>query len=276
MNRTGRNRNKPVDLYALYEEAVQDPPSDVRFYSKIFREIHGSDAKRLREDFCGTFRLCCEWVKFRRENSAIGVDLDAHPLSYGRTRHLRKLSAHQKKRLTLLRRNVLEVQRPQVDIVLACNFSYYVFKKRRELRNYFRAAFRSLKSKGLFIVDTTGGSEAYEPHSEWRFHKKRNGRHKFTYFWDQKTYNPITQESEFAIHFKLPDGTRLRDAFLYDWRLWSIPELREVMREAGFPATLVYWEGDDNRSGGGNGIFQRVEKADGCASWLAYVIGKKG
>jgi hypothetical protein len=47
------------------------------------------------------------------------------------------------------------------------------------------------------------------------------------------------------------------------------------MAEAGFRDTTVYWEGDDPRGGGGNGIFTPAEKADGCESWLAYVVGKK-
>ncbi|MBI4161686.1 MAG: class I SAM-dependent methyltransferase [Acidobacteria bacterium] len=265
-----------VDVYALYEEAVQDPVADTRWFARVFREVHGVDARRLREDFCGTFRTCCAWVKRHRENRAVGVDIDSEPLDYGRRRHLAKLTPGQRRRLALLRRNVLEVDSPRVDLVVACNFSYWTFKTRDVLRRYFRAAFRSLRPRGLLLVDATGGSAGHDPHLEWRFHRSRTGRRRFTYFWDQKTYNPITQESRFAIHFKLPDGIRVRDAFLYDWRLWSIPELREVMREAGFRETYVYWEGDDPRTGGGNGMFTRAEAAEGCESWIAFVAGKKG
>ena len=32
----------------------------------------------------------------------------------------------------------------------------------------------------------------------------------------------------------------LIDAFVYHWRLWSIPELRDAMHEAGFKSTAVY------------------------------------
>lgn len=266
---------RKVDIYALYQEAVQDPKEDVKFYEKIFREHHGTDARVFREDFCGTFLLCCEWVRRHPENRAIGVDIDTIPLDYGRTRHLRRLTPRQKSRVRLLNRNVLDVRSPAADLIVAVNFSYWVFKTRRLMRRYFRTAFQSLKSPGLFVIDTTGGSEGYEPHLEWRFFRNRAGNHKFTYFWDQKTYNPITMESEFAIHFKLPGGRRVNDAFVYDWRMWSIPELREIMAEAGFRDTIVYWEGDDPRGGGGNGIFTPAEKADGCESWLAYVVGKK-
>ncbi len=264
------------DKYAMYEEAVQDPVDDVKFFAAVFKEIHGVEGRSFREDFCGTFRLSCEWVKLHPENRAIGVDIDDTPLEYGRSHHLRKLQPGQRRRITLLQDNVLAVQRPRVDFIGACNFSYFIFKKRKELKRYFRSTFESLKARSLFIVDTTGGSDCYEANMEWRFLKSRTGRHKFTYFWDQKNFNPITNESEFAIHFKLPDGTRLQEAFHYDWRLWSIPELREVMEEAGFSKTYVYWEGNDNSTGGGDGIFTRSETGEACPSWIAYVVGVKG
>ena len=266
--------SRKIDVYALYEEAVQDPKTDVVFYDQLFRDLHDRTARRFREDFCGTFKICCEWVKLHPGNRSVGVDLDAEPLGYGRRRHLARLRPAQRRRVTLLQKNVLEVERPKSDITVACNFSYFTFKKRAQLKRYFRAAYRALASPGLFLVDTTGGSEFHESNLEWRLYRTKAGRHKFSYFWDQKTYNPITMESEFAIHFKMPDGTRIRDAFIYDWRLWSIPELREVMAEAGFRKTMVYWEGDDSK-GGGNGDFKPVETAEGCESWLAYVVGIK-
>ena len=42
------------------------------------------DAHRLREDFCGTFLHCCEWVSFHEGNTAVGVDNDAAVLEWGR------------------------------------------------------------------------------------------------------------------------------------------------------------------------------------------------
>jgi hypothetical protein len=48
-----------------------------------------------------------------------------------------------------------------------------------------------------------------------------------------------------ALHFQVEttDGeivARYTDAFTYDWRLWSVPELREAMREAEFERTEVH------------------------------------
>lgn len=65
-----------------------------------------------------------------------------------------------------------------------------------------------------------------------------------------------------------------KDVFTYDWRMWSISELREIMDEVGFKETKVYWEGT-NRLGGGNGVFSEVEKGEACLSWIAYIVGVK-
>jgi hypothetical protein len=43
------------------------------------------------------------------------------------------------------------------------------------------------------------------------------------------------------------------------------------MRDAGFSATQVYWEGT-NKHGRGNGAFRAVQKAENCSAWNAYVV----
>ena len=55
---------------------------------------------------------------------------------------------------------MLDVTKPKADLTCAMNFSYCVFKTRRELLEYFRAARASLVDDGLFVMDLHGGSEA--------------------------------------------------------------------------------------------------------------------
>lgn len=62
--------------------------------------------------------------------------------------------------------------------------------------------------------------------------------------------------------------------FKYDWRMWSIPEIKEIMKEVGFKQTKVYWEGS-KKDGSGNGKFTAVNKGEACLSWIAYVAGIK-
>ena len=77
------------------------------------------------------------------------------------------------------------------------------------------------------------------------------------------------------IHFEKPSGKRMKRAFAYDWRLWTILELREGLSEVGFVTTEVYWEGVDEESGEGDGIFTLEENAENTESWIAYVVGVK-
>ena len=93
----------------------------------------------------------------------------------------------------------------------------------------------------------------------------------YTYTWDQAAYNPITGEILCHIHFKFKDGSRLKKAFTYDWRLWTLPEIREILSEAGFSKVVVYWQGWDEDEKEGNGEFLPVEDADADAGWISYI-----
>ena len=76
------------------------------------------------------------------------------------------------------------------------------------------------------------------------------------------------------IHFKFPDGSRIRRAFSYAWRLWSLPEIREVLSEAGFTRSTVYWQGTNEESGEGNGVFEPTEQGEADASWIVYLVAE--
>ncbi len=67
---------------------------------------------------------------------------------------------------------------------------------------------------------------------------------------------------------------KIEQVFTYDWRMWSIPEIRDIMHEVGFRKTHVYWEGTA-KDGSGDGNFTRVDHGEACQSWIAYVVGEK-
>jgi hypothetical protein len=101
--------------------------------------------------------------------------------------------------------------------------------------------------------------------------KERRELKGFTYVWDQASYNPVTGDLRCHIHYEFPDRSLLRKAFTYDWRLWTLPEIREVLAEAGFARTVVYWQGWDDEADEGDGDYQPVESADADAGWIAYL-----
>ena len=67
---------------------------------------------------------------------------------------------------------------------------------------------------------------------------------------------------------------KMNQVFKYDWRLWTLPELSDILKEAGFKDVHVYWEGDD-KEGYGNGEFTRVTEEENCEVWIAYIAARK-
>jgi SAM-dependent methyltransferase len=255
---------KSADRHALYERSVQSTEPEITFITRIFRREHGRLPLTLREDFCGSAILCADWVKSHAERRAIGVDLDGPTLAYARRVHIAPLG-EAARRVRLFQRNVLARAPAETEVVVAFNFSYCVLKRRVELLEYFRNVHRGLARGGAFLLDIYGGPDAQNELIE----KKAVGG--FTYVWEQAPLDALTNHAVRYIHFHFKDGSEIRRAFTYDWRIWSLAELREALAEAGFSRVDVYWEGADAK-GGGNGIFRRVAKAENEQSWIAYVV----
>jgi len=255
-----------ADRYDLYEKSVQVPDEDVAFARRAFRKRSDREPRTLREDFCGTALVCCEWVRAHRDNRALGVDLDPEPLAWGRRHNLELLEAAQRERLELVEGDVLAVpERPPVDVVVAFNFSYFTFHERAVLLDYFRRVREALAPDGVLVLDAYGGADAQRTLVESR---EVDG---FDYVWDQDVFDPVNCRAVNYIHFEFPDGSELKKAFRYDWRLWSLPELRDALLEAGFSAVDIYWEGTDRKTGEGNGVYRRVTHAPDDPAWVTYL-----
>ena len=258
-----------ADRHALYEQAVQCVAHEIDFVDVEFKRLRGHRATRLREDFCGTANTSCEWVRRRPSNHAIGVDLDAEVLGWGKAHHVAGLTPAQRRRLTLVDGDVLKTGGEPVQILLAMNFSYWLFRERAQLRDYFKRARANLADDGVFFLDCFGGYESFQVLKEHTEHKR------FTYTWEHASYNPINGHFVCYIHFSFPDGSRLKQAFSYEWRLWTLPEIRELLVEAGFTRTTVYWQGWDEKEQTGSGDFLPVEVGEPDAGWICYIAAEK-
>ena len=258
---------KEFDKYYYYQKSVQSPDADVEFFHKSFKDLRDKEALSLREDFCGTFSISCEWAKLGDKKRSIGIDLDLEPIEYGKENYFSKLNEDQQSRVQILHANVMSPENPKADIVSASNFSYFCFKTRTQLKDYFIKAFSSLSEEGMFVVDCFGGTDTTKPVEEETEHDEG-----FSYFWDQDNFDPVTNFAQFYIHFQREGEEKREQVFSYDWRMWSIPELKDLMYEVGFKKVVVMWEGTDEE-GEGDGVFTPVEQGEDCESWVAYVIG---
>lgn len=265
LHKKGAHTHEEFDKYYYYRKSVQSPESDVEFYRDTFKELKGRLPQVFREDFCGTYALSCEWVKLNKKFKAIGLDLDPEPLAYGKANYQSLLSSEQAARIQIYEKDVLSLDLPKADIVLAANFSYFIFKTRARMKEYFSCVKKSINKNGLFILDSFGGSLCHNENEESKRLKE------FTYYWDQSSFDPITNRAQFYIHFRPHGKKKIERVFSYDWRMWSIPELKDILEEVGFSKVHVYWEGS-KKDGSGNGKFKKTAAGESCLSWIAYIV----
>lgn len=257
-----------ADRWTLYEQTVQEPEADCDLVEQVWNDLRGRKPRRMREDFCGTAVTAIEWVKRNRLHTAVGVDLSPEVLKIAEQRIRKRLRPADRARIELIEGDVRTVRTRPMDTIVACNFSYFVFRTRAELRRYFRACHAALVDDGMLLLDAYGGSDAFRELEEKREEKG------YTYVWDQHFYNPLTGHVINHIHFRFRDGTKLERAFTYEWRLWTLPEIAEILREAGFEDVTVYWEGSEE-NGEGNGIFTVTKRGEACEGWIAYLAAQK-
>jgi hypothetical protein len=259
------------DKHKLYKQSVQEPEADIAIFKKLYQEKNpGKSLTTLKEDFCGTYTICCEWVKNNANHLALGVDYDQATIGYGTRKYLSSLDHEQQKRVKIYQQDVRQSIPEKADLTCALNFSYFIFKKRQDLKNYFKTALEGLNENGLLVLDIFGGSQCYEPNEEETEHEDLG----FSYFWDQDSFDPITNHAKFYIHFKQKGRKKMEKAFTYDWRMWSIPEIKDILTEVGFKTVEAYWEGSDE-DGDGNGEFVPVQSEENCESWIAYLVAQK-
>lgn len=254
------------EKHDLYEHAVQCAETEIDFVIQIFKSLRQRSPLILREDFCGTANVCCEWVKRDPQHIAIGVDLDQRVLDWGLKNNINTLAKNQQQQITLLNENVLDAKTPFSDIVLAMNFSYNLFKKRQQLLAYFKKVYANLKSDGIFLLDIYGGYDSFQVIEEKR---EIDVDDPFTYIWEQAEFNPINHHFLCHIHFEFSDGSRMEKAFSYDWRLWTLPELKNILKNAGFKQVLVYPSDDMDETP------IPVTSIDADPSWVCYLAAIK-
>ena len=222
-----------MNRFDHYEIAAQAPAHQARFLAAL----HGAGANVLAEDFSGPAAIARAWLTLSRDHHAIAVDRDPEPLDHAADRLTRTHAGAMLDRLTLLNTDVLSAKY-RADIIAALNFAVCELHSRPELMTYLRHALLRLEARGILVADLYAGASSLIPGVTRQTIETDDGS--IVYEWEQRDVDPLTGFVTNAMHFTSPDGTPMRDAFVYRWRLWSVPELRDAMREAGFRHTEVH------------------------------------
>ncbi|KAJ4828050.1 hypothetical protein Tsubulata_028122 [Turnera subulata] len=166
---------------------------------------------------------------------------------------------------------------PARDIVCAFNYSCCCLHKRADLVLYFNHVSETLSKKGgIFVMDLYGGTS-----SERKLRLQRRFPN-FTYIWEQAEFDIIERKTRISLHFLLhKQQKKIRHAFSYSWRLWSLPEIKECLEEAGF-RSVHFWlrqmpDTEENRSTEGFGVgrdlkYEEVKTFEQEDAWNAYVV----
>ena len=253
-----------ANKHAVYQQMLQSPEADVELLQTIYHASTGLEARHLREDFCGTgFTLAC-WISQGEDHSGEGYDIDPDPIHWGwRNNFLTQPCATSRAKLHI--KDAREASFKPPDIRCAFNFSYWVFTRREELLGYFRAAWEDLPEDGMFIIDVTGGTEGLNEDP----YESEAGE--ITCIWQQKNFSPVDHTAELTLRFRFLDGSEIDPPYRYRWRVWSIPELRDLLYQAGFSNTQVWWQ-DDELEGIG---YVMTEKGRNAPCWVACISALK-
>lgn len=221
--------NSKFDKHSLYQKFVQNPKKDLEFFRKNFRNIYNTVPTQLREDFCGTGLLCCEWVKLNVCNTSVGLDIDKDTIDWGIMNNVSNLSSQD--RVRLIQHNVLNQFNPEekFDLIISLNYSHFLLTEREELLTYFRNVRRNIV-KGMFIIDFYGGSHIYEDHE----HDNGSGFYKF----ESRAIDVVRNIHSCFLCFKIDES--YHTLFNYKFRVYSLIELKEMLEEAGFKRFKIF------------------------------------
>lgn len=226
-----------LNKHVLYQTTVQEPKKELEFFRKIYRNIYSRVPISIREDFCGTGFISCEWVKMNFENTSIGIDIDDDPLEWGRKNNIMNLSGGDD-RVKLYNHNVLEEwnSKQKFDMILSLNYSHFLLNKRIEFLTYLKNVRKNIE-KGFLVLDFFGGSKIYFDSSLKRHFGQEKDDH--SYEFKSKKLDLLNNFAYCSINFKL-GKRKLNNLYNFKFRVYSIPEMVDCLTDAGFSKFRIF------------------------------------
>ncbi|WP_432799320.1 hypothetical protein [Poriferisphaera sp. WC338] len=263
---------------SLYQAAVQHPEAEAAFLERAYMHYFcDTRPTLLREDFAGTCAISTAWVMLDEDNRALAVEID-EPTAVWADKQICHSLGERTEDVIILLDDVMNISEPKVDIVASLNFSTLIYHTRQGMLTYLTHARQCLTDQGIVVLDLFGGKGATQIQQQSRrftWHADHNHEIDAMYIWDQKCYDPSNQRIDCRIHFKLDDEREIENAFIYDWRLWSLQALQELILEAGFASSEVWCDTYDPESQQSDGHYQPATVYPTREDWVAYLVAIK-
>ncbi|CAM8897958.1 unnamed protein product [Rhodiola kirilowii] len=281
--------------FSLYQQSVQSPKGDISYLLKFFlMYVGGRVPLHFQEDFCGTALLSTEWIRNDTRRTAIGLDLDLEALEWCLENNVSKIGSDGYSRISLFHGNVLQ---PGESVLLKCRI--------RELMSDIKLQSLQDDAKpdsvdsSIQMNSNMATDEKFQKNSLLlpardiicAFNYSCCCLHKrgelVTYFrhyiWEQEEFDIVQRKTRISLHFHLKkQQKKIRHAFSYSWRLWSLPEIKDCMEEAGFQS-VHFWmrqmpDTENSKITEGFGVgrdlkYEEVTKFEQQDAWNAYIVG---
>lgn len=218
----------PLTLTDLFDLCVADGPRTVEF----LLALHEGSPRVLREEFCGLAGLSRAWLQRVEGGDAVAVDPAAKPHTVGGVK-------------------VVPRSARKADVTALAGFSVGNLHTRHALVRFLSGARQRLARKGLLTLDLYGGTRAFQVGEHIRTLTGPAGE-RVEYTFEQREADAANGMVTNALSFTVRDKRKSRaavheDALVYRWRLWSPPEVRDALADAGFRKVELYErsEGDE-------------------------------
>jgi len=181
---------------------------------------------------------------------------------------------------------VADLRRRRADLILTLNYSLCLLYTRADAVRYLRHALAALKegepsaaagdddddnekeSTGILMLDLLGGHTAERAGLVLA---RRNLSTGARFRWEQARYDPLARR--LRSHLRLlgegkgaagggkggKGGAEPVATFTYDWRLWTLPDAIELLREAGHSGDVRVWVRRMREDDGGRTVRREEE-----------------
>ena len=243
MTRAHGTYGRFATYYDFIYETLVDYDADVRYLEAVFRKFLRRDARRILDLACGTGNHAIRLA--RRGHDVLGLDLSTEQLAIARRK-----AARGRTPIRFVAEDMRSFDLGSTFDTAICMFGAFGYLlDTRDVLRCLRSVRHHLAPDGVFAFEFWQSSAARpEPYQSW-FHKV--GPEFELVRLSEARYDRRTHRLRVEFRFFAFKGRRVRDRFdeTHIVRLYRVPEIRSLLRRAGFDLAGAFAVERGNRKG---------------------------